>query len=252
MKASCAGLRFVGAAAVLSILFCRTASAQLITNGGFENNGGFGFSSFTGWTVADQSGSAGTFYTQTGGGSPLFGNLVPLPPEGSFAAMSDGGGGGSHALYQDFVAPVVVGQAKLSFKIFVMNQSQDFLAPSTLDFTGPPNQQARVDLLLASSDPFSVGGSDVLLNLYQTNPGDPLTSGYTQINADLTGIFAARAGQTLRLRFAEVDNQFFMNLGVDDVRLTAVPEPSTVAMVGSLSLVGCIFGLQRRRRRAKV
>ena len=82
--------------------------------------------------------------------------------------------------------------------------------------------------------PFRVMASDVLLTLFQTNPGDPLTSGYTSFSADLTALLNANLGQTQRLRFAETDNQFTFQLGVDNglavsrrTRRSAVDEPGS-------------------------
>ena len=74
------------------------------------------------------------------------------------------------------------------------------------------------------SDPFDI--ADSLLNAFQTLPGDPLTSGYTLFTLDVTSLLASHLGETLRLRFAEVDNVIFFNLGVDDVHLL-INEPST-------------------------
>lgn len=228
--------------------FCPGATAQSILNGGFEANGGPGATDFSDWVVADAPGSAGSFYVQTGTGSPVFGADVPAPPEGEFAAMSEAGGPGAHVLYQDFLVPSVVGSAKLRFRVFVQNQAGDFTAPGSLDFDGAPNQQARVDLLRGASDPFSVQVADVLLNLYQTRPGDPLTSGYTLVSLDVTSVVAAHKGETLRLRFAEVDNLQPLLFGVDDVQWigSAAPEPAGLAL---LALAAPLASVALRRRR---
>jgi hypothetical protein len=71
-----------------------------------------------------------------------------------------------------------------------------------------------------------VSSSDVLLNLFQTSAGDPLISGYTSQSTDLTALLSANAGQTLRLRFAEADNVFIFQLGVDNESLDTRPFPS--------------------------
>ena len=201
------------------------AALELITNGGFE-------SGFTGWTRVDQVGSEGTFALQTGTTSPVNGFAVPPPPQGLQAAMTDAMGPGSHVLYQDVLVPTAVSNATLSFMLFVNNQAPDFFAPATLDFATPElNQQARVDILAATADPFSVAAADVLFNAFATVSGDPLVSGYLTYTFDLTALLNANLGQTLRLRFAEVDNVFFFNLGVDAVQLAVnelrVPEPAT-------------------------
>ena len=139
-------------------------------------------------------------------------------------------------LYQDFTVPSVLIGAVLTFDSFTGNRAVDFFTPSpaSLGFSTPElNQQARVDIVRAGSDPFSVSSSDVVLNLFQTNPGDPLISGYTSHGNDLAALFAAHAAETLRLRFAEVDNVFIFQLGVDDVSLVkqSIPQPHTLSLL---------------------
>jgi len=235
------------AAAMLSLAAAPPAHAvPMILNGGFELG-------LSGWTTVDQLGSDGAFSIQSGTTSPV--NLLPVPPPpgGANAAMTDAQGPGSHVLYQDFV--VTPGSATISFDLFIGNQATDFFTPSSLDFSTPaPNQQARVDILRASADPFSVVNADVLLNLYQTNTGDPLVSGYGPHTVDVSALFASHVGETLRLRFAETDNVFFLNLGVDNVSIdptTPVPEPASILLFGA-GLVRLVAGrLGARSRRAR-
>jgi PEP-CTERM motif len=231
------GMATAAIALLLSSATAQTARADLmITNGGFEDG-------FAGWTRLDQVGSDGTFVLQTGTSSPVNGDPVPAPPEGSTAAMTDARGPGAHVLYQDFVVPSLpIALTQLRFDLFIGNRAETFFTPSpaSLDFSTPTlNQQGRVDLLRAGTDPFSVAPSDVLLNIYQTRPGDPALSGYTPIITDVTSLLAANAGNTLRLRFAEVDNVLAFQLGVDNVSLTAVPEPSSLVLGG----IGALLGL---------
>jgi len=216
-------------------------AANVVNNGGFE-------SGLSGWTRADQLGSDGTFAIQTGTASPVNGDTVPAPPEGLRAAMSDAQGPGSHVLYQDIVIPAVVPSATLSFDVFVGNRANAFFTPSTLDFSTPAlNQQARVDILAGGTDPFTVAG---LQNAFQTMVGDPLVSGYTHHTLDVTSLLNAHLSQTLRLRFAEVDNVFTFQLGVDNVALDVgasqtVPEPASWVLMVTAGLA--LAWRQRRR-----
>ena len=85
---------------------CISSHANLIVNGSFE-------SGLSGWTTVDQFGSEGTFYVQSGNTAPISGSPVPVPPDGSNAAMSDAFGPGAHVLYQDFTP--VAAQAGVFF-----------------------------------------------------------------------------------------------------------------------------------------
>ncbi len=226
--------------AVLAWSLALPAQAGIL-NGGFE-------SGFSGWTRADQIGSEGSFFVQTGTASPVNGFTVPAPPGGTNAAMTDAFGPGSHVLYQDFTVPVGLMDASIGFSLFINNDndSPSFFTPATLDFaTTVLNQQARVDIITTSADPFSVAPADVVQNLFQTATADPLVSGYTSFLIDVTPHLQAYQGQTLRLRFAETDNVAPFNFGVDNVNLsTQVPEPSVLLMA-----FGGLAGLVWSRRR---
>jgi hypothetical protein len=224
--------------ATLACALSLRAPAASINNGGFE-------SGFAGWTRADQAGSDGTFALQTGAASPVNGTAVPAPPGGSTAAMSDAQGPGSHVLYQTFMVTAPVSQTMLSFDLFIGNRAAAFSTPNSLDFATPAlNQQARVDILAGGANPFSVSAADVLMNLFQTTTGDALVSGYNHHASDITTLLNSHLNTPLTLRFAETDNVFTFQLGVDnvDIQETAVPEPSSLwlLMAGALFVVGWV------------
>ena len=239
----------LGIACLLVVSGAPLAAANLIQNGDFELG-------LAGWNRLDQIGSEGTFFVQSGTSSPVNMLPVPGPPGGTNAAMTDAAAGGSHVLYQDFVVPTAVTSANILFSLFVQNLGDRFYTPNHLDWaraSTPPlenlNQRARVDIVSTAADLFSVNAADILLNLFETQPTDPLVSGYTTYAIDITSLLQTYAGQTLRLRFAEVDNVAPFNFGVDNVSINSpavapIPEPGTWSL-----LVCAISALPLLRRK---
>ena len=146
-----------------------------------------------------------------------------------------------------------VSAATLTFDLFVGNRAGAFSTPNTLAFDTPTlNQQARVDILRSTADPFSVSAADVLLNVFATIVGSPLISGYTTYTYDMAALLGGNAGATLRLRFAETDNVNIFNFGVDNVSLdvtspplSEVPEPATLLLLASG--LGAAYAAHRRK-----
>ena len=89
------------------------------------------------------------------------------------------------------------------------------------------------------------------MNLLQTNIGDPLVSGYTAYSTDITQVLNNNVGKTLMLRFAETDNVFPFQFGVDNVVLSTspVPEPSTWVIISG-ALLAMVWAARRRRKLA--
>ena len=201
--------------ALVAILISGASSVgQVILNPGFEDDPNL----LNPWVVVDWSGGSGSWFVQTSVNSPMSGYPVPAPPEGVQAAMSDQTGPGSHLLYQDITIPANRPGSSftyaLSLDLFVGDRSGGWVVIPTLDPLAGPNQHVRIDIMDPNAPLFDVSGG-VWSNLYLTNPVEPLVHGYQRVYFDLTRF----AGQTIRLRFAEVDNQLFLQMGIDNLKL---------------------------------
>jgi len=194
-----------------------SASNVTVTTVGVPN-GDFETGNFTHWNGANQIQGEGDWFVYEGTESPLSGFTIAAPPQGNFAATTDQGGPGSHVLYRNIkLAPGM--EHELSFYLYYRNRAERFFPRDTLDFRAFPNQQYRVDLLRPKADPFTVNPNAILTRLFRTGVGDPNRLQPTLMTFDLTRF----AGRTVRLRFAEVDNQDFFQASVDRVRVTSTP-----------------------------
>ncbi len=217
------------------------APVEVITNGTFETG------TLAGWTVTDLVGGSGSYFIDDADGLTPFSFLPTVgPAAGSFYAVSDQTGPGTHALEQSFTIAAGPASVILSFDMFVNDHDLGpIVDPIGLDHTGPPNQHARVDILSAGSPAFDTGAG-VLANYYLGVDPGPIPNPYTSYLFDITALVGG--GGTFDLRFAEVDNSGNLNLGVDNVSIlvTAVPEPSTLLLLGT-GLIGLV-GYSRRKR----
>ncbi len=216
-------------------------ASDLVVNGTFDRIDLAGEKgNLVGWQTFAETGSAGQWQPQTGSISPLSAFPVPLPPEGQYAAMLDepnlalagasayGGPfqsstdyNGMHILYQDVFVPTGTVTATLSFALYINNTAGTYTNAGALDYfpgvpSPPPNQMVRVDIMDPLA-PINDVGSGVLQNVFITTASTPAIYGYTTTTVDLTGF----AGKTIRLRFAEVNNQGQMLVGLDNVQLKA-------------------------------
>lgn len=233
----------IGLAFLALFTFSQPASAlEVIVNGGFETG------NFAGWGALAQPGSSGNLFVVGPGFTPLSGHPSVGPAAGNFYALSDQTGPGAYVLFQTFVVPANLPKVTLSFDMFDNDWNWGpIVHPSGFDYTsggtGQPNQHSRVDILLPGGNPFS--NVLVLANYYLgVDPQVLNPNPYTHYSFDITNLVAG--GGAFDLRFGEVDNQNWHNLGVDNVSVNAVPIPPTVWLFGS-SLVGLI-GLRRFRR----
>jgi hypothetical protein len=243
--------RLLSRLAVLGLVFgglMEARAGELIVNGGFETG------NLSGWTELDQTGGSGSWFVNSSTTSPLSGFLTPGPASGSLYALTDQTGPGSHVLIQAFT--VAAGSTvTLSFDMFSNNQSGIKAAvggASDLDYTISPNQHARVDILTAGASPFDTAGG-VVTNLYNDSSLLPNggTNPYVHYSFDISA--AVGGGGTFQLRFAEVDNQLYLQQGVDNVSIIAsggtVPEPAGITLLG-LGISGLAALRVRKRRQA--
>ena len=208
---------------------------ELIKNGGFESGG------LTDWQSVSQPGGTGGFSANSDGTMLNPFRSTVGSDSGSFYAVSDQAGDGSHALIQAFTLPTPADSVVLSFDMFVDNYNGDAATAPSLDYTVVPNQQARVDLLSATAGVFDTGAG-VLQNFYTGS--DPVSDpnldnphSYTHYTFDITSL--VKSGGSYQLRFAEVNNQNNLYQGIDNISVLetpAVPEASTMVSFGLLLL----------------
>jgi D-alanyl-D-alanine carboxypeptidase len=136
---------------------------------------------------------------------------MPDPPEGTHAVVTDMNGPGTRILFRDLRLD---GRFKLHLNVFYRGGA-GFSSPATLAHDGPEaNQQFRVDLISPTAPIDSLASADVLLNVFHTSDGDPTSRKPADVVVDVSAL----AGQTVRLRLAEADNQGPLRVGVDHVR----------------------------------
>lgn len=202
------------------------AGAATVVNGDFETG------TLTGWQVFNippEPEASGNWFAYSGTVSPV-GEApeVPPPPAGKYAAITAQGGAGTHILYQD-VALEPFWTHQLSLLVYYHTFAPLATpSPETLSAEIPAaNQQYRIDVMKPTAPIESVNPSDILATVFATKTGDPEELGPTPITVDLTPF----AGQTVRLRFAEVDNEFYFAAGTDSISIQSTP-PSNAFTFG--------------------
>ena len=166
---------------------------------------------------------------------------VPDPPEGEFAAVTDAKGPGTRILYRDVELD---GSFTLDLTVFYAGVANaPFASPESLayDLRLEPNRQFRIDLVDPSAPIDSVADGDVLVNVFHTSPGDPASLEPTEVSVDVSDL----AGETVRLRLAQVDNTGPLRVGVDNIRFQPIgsdPDarvefPATAEATSAIDLV---------------
>ena len=190
-------------------------------NDGFEQ-GTVGSTNIPCWTVASNlfvlPFQSGGWCTQSGTEAPegdcaglgLVTLTVASPPQGLQAGMTNQGAPGTLVLYRC----QVLASSQIEFQLYLRNTHDAYVTVPILDYWS--SQQFRADLVTKSgmeTDPYTTGSADILMNLYQTQPGDPLESGYGLV----TGNASEFVGQEVCLRFATSIFYNILYIGIDDV-----------------------------------
>ncbi len=198
---------------------------KLLANGDFETG------DLAEWTdVPYTAGRFGGWFVYEDGTTPPTDDArddhnvfeVSDPPQGRYAAVTDGNSASRYILYRDFT---VSGPSVLHVTVFYRNTFSPgygygetrIIAPDSLLF-GVASQQFRVDVIDPEALITSVADEDVLATVFRTVEGDPITLEPTEVTFDLS----PWDDQTIRLRFAAITNRGPFFAGVDDVRI----EPS--------------------------
>lgn len=208
------------------LLLTQPAAAATVVNGDFETG------TLAGWTQVGNSASdeSGSWYAYSGLNAPVsfywensekVPRIIPPPPQGSFAAISDERVSGTRILYQDIALEPGMTHS-LSLTAYYNSAGPITVpTPDTLSSEEGGNQQYRIDVMKPSAPIDSVDPADILSTVFQTHNGDLDFSPPLDRTVDLTPF----AGQVVRLRIAEVDSGDYFNAGVDAISIQSAPIP---------------------------
>lgn len=216
------------------------AGAATVANGDFETGTLAGWQLFNKDSTSMGGPPSGSWFAYSGTTSPFdpeaeFGS-VPPPPAGKFAAITAQGGPGMRFMYQDVTLEPYYSHQLSMLVYYQAGAPLATPSPNTLELPeeteimlteAEPNEQYRIDVIKPTAPLASLAPGDVLGTVFATQTGDPQTLAPKAFGFDLTPY----AGQTVRLRLAEVDNEGILNAGVDSVAIQSTP-PSNAFTLG--------------------
>jgi hypothetical protein len=244
----------LGVVSCIALSSPANAQTQLITNGGFETG------DFTGWSALCQlgcqnsanGGSDGGLFVENNTTSPLSGETNAGPAAGRWFALSDQLGPGAYSLSQAITVAAGATSVILSWDMFA-NDYDNGPIPGPLDFTGAAVEYATADLMNGTANSFSTAPADVLANYYEGqgpngSGANGVVNGWTHYTEDITSL--VDGGGTFLVRFGEVDNQSFFNMGVDNVSVleTVAPEPASFLLIAPA--LGALLAFKRKYTKA--
>jgi len=215
---------FIAVVATTAFLVAPTgAGAATIVNGDFETG------NLTGWTQANNPLGNGEWRVYSAASTAEI--PVPPPPAGLYAAVTIQEFIGTRILYQDVTLEPFYSHRLSLIAYYRTDASLVTPIPNTLASGnaegGPPeNEQYRIDVIRPTAPIDSVNPADILATLFATKTGDPKELAPTTFATDLTPF----AGQTVRLRLAEVDNIGPLQAGVDSVSIQSALPSNAIAL----------------------
>jgi hypothetical protein len=198
---------------------------EVLENGSFEIDAVNGSTTIPGWSVYQEG--SGSWSLNSGTILPLSGFDWPMPTDnpgpthGSFYVVADQSGPALLVLYQDVTIPAEGGTLRFDLALYNWH-GNEIVHPSTPFDLGVANQHFRMDLIGPGAAILDTG-SGVLAEVYHTvdGPTPVRTNGFIPVSYDLSAL----AGQTVRLRFAMIDNAFYYSVAIDNVRIEAPTPP---------------------------
>jgi hypothetical protein len=110
----------------------------------------------------------------------------------------------------------------LTGRVYWENTAERWVDAGNFKVTGPDNQWVSLDLIKPDAKPFTTSRRKVLKPIFEpveAGGGDPpvpySSGGWKRFSTNLKPY----RGEKVRLRWAEADNQFFMSIGIDDLRV---------------------------------
>jgi hypothetical protein len=220
-----------------------SAAVTILAQGNLLQNGSFETGDFTGWQVQLQPGTGGDFFVTKNLNPPLRDNpafATAGPSDGQFYAVNDSASGGAYTLIQPFNLSAGA-HPRLTFDMFLNNWSGAYLPnDTTLSTLDGPNQHARVDILAGGASAFETG-SGVAMHLLTGGEAHNEAQPYTHYSFDLDPLPAG----AYQLRFAEIDTVQLFNMGIDNVSITAIPEPQLWTFASGVLALFFIVGKRK-------
>lgn len=246
---------------VSGLVVSGSAQANLITNGDFESSTS---GNWNGWVETRPANTSDTMYLEDGTGASgqylnqTFGNANKeieiadlLDPVNTKFVAVDSETAGSNVLYQVFTLPAGnYSSMQISFDYFARNHhSSNVVGADGLDNSSDGSQFARVDILKSvAGGIFVLSGPNLIANAYSSVVDNDINSNFpsppdlvTWQNRSLT-IYGVFSGSYV-FRIAEVDSFNTFQFGVDNIEVTVIPEPASMALLS----IGGLLMFRRRR-----